>query len=156
MTMDVRAWPCDPTSDDWRNGPNLANNAGGIAGAGSRAKPTNIKWEGIDWRCVVGLSTLWILAPERGMVEAHRPALERLAAVVYDRGSLEAVEREVYRSGTGTLVPRQAKVRNAPPASKKRMALNGVTQAVNEAIELGATVSEVRMAVYAALGLEDA
>lgn len=129
---EVRAWPCDPASDDYKNGPSIVDNKHGLSRAATRVKPANVNIEGITWRVAEDDNSgiMWVLAPSREMVEAHRPALER------------HIRRALH-----TAQP-------MPKPSNKRMALNAVTQAVIDAIGQGATTQDIRLAVFSAMGLD--
>lgn len=159
--LEVRAWPCDPSSDDYKHGPVIANNgvAGGgmtLSQGGSRVKADSVTWEHLAWRVAVdgNSGVLWVLCPDRNTVESYRAQLERLAVVVQQYGGLDNVKQELSRSSTKTLAPRMPTKTNAPKASDKRLALNGVTQAVQDALALGATMQDIRLAVYSAMGLD--
>lgn len=157
----VRAFPTDTNSLDYKQGPMLANNGAGasmtIAAGGKRAPAATLRWEGVPWRCAFADATLWVLAP-RDTVEAYRPALERLAAVVADRGGVEQVERELARLVPGgSLIPTSSKRTSTPSkpgAVSKRAALDAVTEAARQAIEHGASMQDLRLAVFSAMGLD--
>lgn len=155
---EVRAWPCDRGSSEYRNGLTLASNPGGLAQSdrGTIIAPHDVSWEGIQWRVAHDSNggVLYILAPTRDVVETWRGALERLAMVVVDRGGISNVIKELATSQAMSLAPRMATSRPMPKPSDKRLALNSITQAVKDAIPLGATPRDIRLAVFAAMGLD--
>lgn len=156
---EVRAWPCDRGSADYKNGIVIANNQGGFAqtrrGQGELT-PHDVSWEGIPWRVAHDSNggVLYVLAPTRDVVETWRGALERLATVVADRGGVVNVISELASTRTPSLSPRIQTSRPMPKPNDKRLALNGITQAVKDAIPLGATPRDIRLAVFAAMGLD--
>lgn len=160
--LEVRIFPCDPTSTDYKSGPTIANNGGGgsggmtLAQGGYQVKAQSVTWEHIPWRVAVDGNggVLWVLCPDRNTVESHRPALERLAVVVQQYGGLDNVINELARSPTKTVTPRMPTKSNAPKPSDKRLALNGITQAVTDALALGASMQDIRLAVFSAMGLD--
>lgn len=132
---EVRAWPCDPASDDYKNGPVIVNNAGGFTEqrtGGKRVQPSTVLIENLSWRVARDDNSgiLWVLCPARETVEAYRPAFERY------------IGREL---NTGKAMPKP---------TNKRMALNAVTQAVTDALGHGATAVDIRLAVFSAMGLD--
>ncbi len=160
--LEVRCWACDPTSTDYTRGPVMANND--VTGSGmtlsvsngKQLKAETIKWEHIPWRVAVdaGSGVLYVLCPDRNTVESHRAALERLAVVVYQYGGLDNVRKEQAKTIAGTVTPRMETKANAPRPSDKRLALNGITTAVQDALALGASMQDIRLAVYSAMGLD--
>jgi len=153
---EVRAYPCDPGTAEYQQGPTLANNTHGLGRGGSTAQAITVKWEGIPWRVAHDTNggILYVLVPLRDVVEGHRPALERLALVVAQYGGVPNVNTELSRSSSGTLTPRIATARPMPKPSDKRLALNAITQAVQDALGCGASMQDIRLAVYSAMGLD--
>lgn len=160
---EVRAWVCSIGTDDYGKGPILANNQHGIAGSyGNTVKgegrigARDVRWEGIPWRVAHDANggVLYVLAPTREVVETHRGALERLAVVVADRGGVDHVVTELRTNGGMALAPRMATAKPMPKPSDKRLALNAITQAVMDALERGASMQDVRLAVFSAMGLD--
>lgn len=158
--LEVRAYPCDPASNDYKVGPTIANNGAGasltISSGGYHLKAESITWEHIAWRVAVDGNSgyLWVLCPSVGTVEAHRPALERLAVVVGQYGGIKAVEEAKRKSPSGTVTPRMETKRPMPKPTDKRLALNGITLAVEDALALGASMQDIRLAVFSAMGLD--
>jgi len=155
--IQVRAWPCERSSNEYKSGLTIVNNEHGLSnGNHELIGARDVTWEGIQWRVAhdTNSGVLYVLAPTREVVETWRGALERLAVVVADRNGLKNVIEELAFLSTSSLVPRMQTSRPMPRPNNKRLALNAITQAVKDAIPFGVTPQDIRLAVYAAMGLD--
>lgn len=142
--------------------------------------PTKIMWDGIVWDVAYddGQSRLWVVA-DSALVDRFMPQLTRLAqcAATWE-GGLDAVRAATRKEPHRQLVPvnpdevgqrqqharlaqdigsalaKSAGASAAPFYGTKQDALLAITAMVATALERGASMDDVRLAVYAGMGLD--
>lgn len=117
-----------------------------------------VKWGGIGWDCAWSEPelTLYVCA-DSAIIQAHFQALGVLAGLAAVNGGLGPViakADQLYEQNFGQVTSAVTEKSFNKPRTTKDAARQIVTTAVSQAIGMGLTMQEIRLAVLSALGLD--